>query len=258
MDQLIKILKSQFKVGLNLTQTNLEKIGPSLVIAPHADDESIACGGTIALLTEAGFPVYVLFITDGSKSHPTSKRFPTRKLRNLREKEATNALNILGVPNQYISFLRLPDSKINELTLQEKEKASLDIQNLIKRVKPQSIFIPWRNDPHPDHIASWKLLQLALESIRFHSFPKPQILEYLLWFWERTNPSDLDISQTAKLCRADIKPTLLKKQQAIHEHQSQLGLIIDDDPQAFTLPTSLLEKTQYPEELFLTYEDHYS
>ena len=37
-----------------------------LVIAPHHDDESIGCGGTIALLTSKGYSVSVVHVYEGS------------------------------------------------------------------------------------------------------------------------------------------------------------------------------------------------
>ncbi len=36
-----------------------------LVLAPHPDDESLGCGGTIKLLTQAGMQVDVLLMTRG-------------------------------------------------------------------------------------------------------------------------------------------------------------------------------------------------
>ena len=65
--------------------------GKTLVVAPHPDDESLGCGGAIALLSGFGCPVHVLFISDGTGSHPNSRKFPPPALRALRESEAQNA-----------------------------------------------------------------------------------------------------------------------------------------------------------------------
>jgi LmbE family N-acetylglucosaminyl deacetylase len=83
--------------------------GPTLVVAPHQDDESLGCGGTIALLRAAGVPVRVLFISDGSGSHPGSRRYPPQALTALRNAEAREALALLGVDPAESTFLALPD-----------------------------------------------------------------------------------------------------------------------------------------------------
>ena len=72
--------------------------GRTAVVAPHPDDESLGCGGAIALLTRFGLSVSVLFISDGTKSHPTSRKYPMLRLRDLRESEAREALARLGTP----------------------------------------------------------------------------------------------------------------------------------------------------------------
>src|SRR5687768_8056870 len=65
--------------------------GPTLVVAPHPDDESLGCGGALALLGRAGLPVWLLFVSDGAGSHPGSRRYPAPALRVLRESEARAA-----------------------------------------------------------------------------------------------------------------------------------------------------------------------
>ena len=47
-----------------------------LVLAPHPDDETLGCGGTIRLLRKAKKQVKVIFLTSGDKAdmtHPLSK-----------------------------------------------------------------------------------------------------------------------------------------------------------------------------------------
>src|ERR1035438_8855348 len=45
-------------------------VASALVVAPHPDDEAFGCGGTVALLVRNRAAVQVVFITDGSASHP--------------------------------------------------------------------------------------------------------------------------------------------------------------------------------------------
>ena len=41
-----------------------------LVIAPHADDEILGCGGTIAKFTKLGHKIFVLILTNASLGAP--------------------------------------------------------------------------------------------------------------------------------------------------------------------------------------------
>ena len=41
-----------------------------LVVAPHADDEILGCGATIYKMMQEGHNVYVLIMTNASKSDP--------------------------------------------------------------------------------------------------------------------------------------------------------------------------------------------
>src|SRR5580704_966399 len=84
--------------------------GGLVVIAPHPDDESLACGGLIAEARAQGRPVRVVIVSDGTGSHPASKSYPKARLRELRETEARNAAKELGLdPVDDVVFLRLPD-----------------------------------------------------------------------------------------------------------------------------------------------------
>ena len=82
---------------------------PFVVIAPHPDDESLACGGLIAEACRQGFRVRIIVVSDGAGSHPNSKAYPPDRLRSLREEEARRAGAELGVAPEEMLFLGLPD-----------------------------------------------------------------------------------------------------------------------------------------------------
>src|SRR5271165_3026576 len=84
--------------------------GGLVVVAPHPDDESLACGGLIAEACAEGRPARVVVVSDGAGSHPASKAYPKMRLRDLREAEARRAIAELGLdPDRDIEFLSLPD-----------------------------------------------------------------------------------------------------------------------------------------------------
>src|ERR1700730_3905373 len=65
--------------------------GGIVVVAPHPDDETLGCGGLIALESRLGRNIQVVVISDGVGSHPNSRRYPPDKLRDLREGETRAA-----------------------------------------------------------------------------------------------------------------------------------------------------------------------
>ena len=70
---------------------------PFIVVAPHPDDESLACGGLIADACRQGLRGKVVIVSDGAGSHPNSKAYPPDRLRSLREEEARRAAAELGL-----------------------------------------------------------------------------------------------------------------------------------------------------------------
>jgi hypothetical protein len=65
----------------NARVLDLGQLGESVVVvAPHPDDESIACGGLIALLARRSVVVNVIIVTDGCGSHPNSSAYPPERL----------------------------------------------------------------------------------------------------------------------------------------------------------------------------------
>src|SRR5579885_2284019 len=62
---------------------------PALIIAPHHDDETLGCGGVIALKRAAGVPVQVVILTDGSRSHLEQASLPVADIIASRRRELT-------------------------------------------------------------------------------------------------------------------------------------------------------------------------
>ena len=81
---------------------------PTLVLAPHPDDETLGAGGLIARLSRAGVPVTIVAITDGEHAYAD-----TPNLADIRIAEQTEALHCLGVPERMIHRLHLPDRDVS-------------------------------------------------------------------------------------------------------------------------------------------------
>src|SRR5271168_2983162 len=82
---------------------------PFVVVAPHPDDESLACGGLIADACRQAIRGTVVIVSDGAGSHPNSRAYPPDRLKSVREGEARRAAAELGLAPDQILFLSLPD-----------------------------------------------------------------------------------------------------------------------------------------------------
>ncbi len=172
-----------------------------------------------------------LFVSDGSMSHPNSKRYPPEARRTLREREATEALEILGVVPGDIHFLRLPDTRVPVPSSENFNEAVALVHEQLAQLRPETVLVPWRRDPHGDHRATWHLLQAAVAR-----FDAPlRWLEYPIWVWESTQSDDLPTAADGSWFRVDVSEFLSQKRRAIAAHVSQTTPLIDDDPEGFTL-----------------------
>ena len=218
-------------------------LGTTLIVAPHADDESLACGGVISLLRKYNQAVYILLLSDGTLSHPNSLEYPAEKLRNLRENELMTAARALGVPVENIIFCRYKDRQVPGLQNPEFNQAVSNMNKIISIISPQSIFVPWRKDPHPDHIA-------ASELFKNSNIGGAKIYEYAVWLDQIGSVEDFPSADEIIPFKLDISSVLAKKQTAISAHQSQISDLITDDPEGFRLSPEMLEHFKKPYELF--------
>ncbi|OAQ41764.1 hypothetical protein A5893_01215 [Pedobacter psychrophilus] len=221
----------------------VKDLGKTLIVAPHADDESLGCGGVIALLRKYNQAVYILLLSDGTLSHPNSLLYPKEKLRNLRENEILNAAKVLDVPAKNVIFCRYNDRNVPGLGSTNFESALADINKIINIINPQSIFVPWRKDPHPDHVAAYQLVNHAET---YHA----KIYEYPIWLDALGKAEDFPEINAVRPFKLDISSILSIKQEAISAHQSQISNLIDDDPEGFRISQVMLEEFNKPYEIF--------
>ena len=82
-----------------------------LIIAPHPDDESIGCGGTLCLHGGRGDSMAAVYLTSGELG---LKHLPREQARLTREREAEKAARMLGredeLPTEeFLALNRLKD-----------------------------------------------------------------------------------------------------------------------------------------------------
>ncbi len=157
---------------------------PTLIFAPHQDDESLACGGTILEKRRLGVDVSVVFMTDGRNSHPHfQQQISKAELAQTRQQEAIDACQKLNIPTENISFLNYEDHNLAAFHQEAVQK----VMGQLEISTATQIFIPYAGDITPDHEATNRIV---LDAIR--QLGKPyNIFEYPIWFchqWPFTNP----------------------------------------------------------------------
>ena len=114
-----------------------------LVIAPHADDEILGCGATIAKHVAAGDIVRVLIATN---AHEGAPELFSKEAINLVRGEAKESHNLLGVADTI--FLDFPAPSLDAYP---SYKISLEISKALKEFGASTIYIPFPGDIHLDH-----------------------------------------------------------------------------------------------------------
>jgi LmbE family N-acetylglucosaminyl deacetylase len=222
-------------------------LGRTVIIIPHPDDEALGCGGLLALLRQAGQEVAAVLVSDGTMSHPHSQEFPPAARRELRYAELRHALAVLGVDENNVLYLGLPDSQVPSEGAAF-EEATARLAGFITQQQAATVLTPWRRDPHPDHRATSRLTAAALASLP----QPPRRLEYVVWAWERAAEADLPQPGEGQGFRLDIGGVLAQKQRAIAAHRSQLAPgTITDDPSGFLLSEAMLAHFAQPTEVFI-------
>jgi LmbE family N-acetylglucosaminyl deacetylase len=151
----------------------------TLVLAPHQDDETLGCGGLLATKRLVAAPVHVAFLTDGSASHRDHPTLTPTSLVQLRTAEAHAALRQLGVECPAIHFLGAPDSRLDRLNAEESTALSAQLTQLLNRLRPDEIFLPYRHDGSTEHEAAFRLVADCLRA----SGQTPRLLEFPVWCW---------------------------------------------------------------------------
>lgn len=116
-----------------------------LVIAAHADDEVLGCGGTIAKYKDQGATINVALLADGVSSRYEGKKNSKDdlKVRNLAAKDANK---ILGVDK--VLFGEFPDNRMDSVDLLDVVK---HVESLIDNLNPDVILTHHSNDLNIDH-----------------------------------------------------------------------------------------------------------
>lgn len=209
---------------------------PALVFSPHQDDETIGCGGMIALKRAQGIPVKVVFLTDGRYGRPESIK--PEEIIQVRQQEAISALDNLGVEQSEAHFLGHTDGSLAQLNNHQRQQLIDDLVALLKSFQPGEVYVPHSKDGHPDHESTYEVVQAAIAQ----SGIQVELLQYPIWiFWYNLLPFQLYLQYIAHSYRLCIDSVHEQKKQAISHYKTQVP----------SLPTGLLTSFFYPYEIFI-------
>lgn len=135
-----------------------------LVFAPHPDDETLGCGGTLARLALL-CPVKVVLVTDGSGAGGLPPEAAAT-----RQGEFVRALAVLGI-NDSAQFNQ-PDGNF-----QGTPELARQVQLLLKNYQPDWVFLPSPLDYHRDHVR----IAAFLEPLCRQAPGVKQLLFYEIW-----------------------------------------------------------------------------
>lgn len=202
-----------------------------LVIAPHPDDEAIGAYMLMTRLRRRGVAVRVVVVTDGAASHPNSLRWPRRRLVAERRRESRRTLRRIGVAAAAVTFLDLPDGRLNTHTA----AARRGLSRALGHVGSALIAAPAASDDHPDH----RTVAACVAALRR---PNLRRLAYPVW------PAGL--RPAGARCLFLTAQERLAKRHAVRSYRTQAGRIMDD-PAGFAMTRRQISAFTRQQEVFV-------
>jgi bacillithiol biosynthesis deacetylase BshB1 len=122
-----------------------------LAIVAHPDDADIFCGGTLAKHADRGDEVHIVHMTRGEYGGFDTTQ---EEIADVREDEAKESGEVLGADT--VEFLGFEDGRVDP-SLENR----YEVADTIRKYDPDVVFTHFREDLHPDHQATSKLVKDA-------------------------------------------------------------------------------------------------
>jgi LmbE family N-acetylglucosaminyl deacetylase len=189
-------------------------LGPVLVVAPHADDETLGCAGLLASQADRGVESHVVFVTDsaGSPEEPIIPGLAER-----RRAEALAALAVLGVPPTRARFLDAPDGRLNRLESSEALGLRTSIAGTVRDRGVREVFTPFQGGGSSEHDATTELVRAALTGVA-----GLRIWEYPVWAWWDPRRLSGQLGRPRENFALSLAALRERKRRALACHASQL------------------------------------
>ena len=142
-----------------------------LVVAVHADDETLGCSGTLLKHKALGDEIYWLLLTGPTLNHP--QRFTEESIQ-ARKEIVNRVVDAYGFDG--LEYLELPTQLLHTLDLRDIIKK---ISEVFKRIQPNIIYTMFANDVHSDHRVAFDAVYSCTKSFRYPFIKKIYMMETL-------------------------------------------------------------------------------
>jgi LmbE family N-acetylglucosaminyl deacetylase len=180
----------------------------ALVFEPHDDDLIIGMGGTALKMIDNGWEFRTVQMTDGR--HGSDKIEP-EKLVEIRREEKEEEIDYLSIG---CDFLNYEDGALWDEMQENREEVVSDIREILSEFEPDIVFMPARNEGHPDHRATNLLASRAVHE----SSIEPLKASYLVWEMPFLKGENL----ASKVVRTEVDGVFDQKIEALRLHESQI------------------------------------
>lgn len=181
-----------------------------LFVAPHPDDETLGCGGTILRHKAEGDDVCWLIVTDISEE----MGFSSEKV-SLRDEEIKTVAGLYNFDSLY--NLGFPTTRLDGLSMSELIER---IGSIFRQIQPEIVYLPYRGDVHTDHKVVFDAAVSCTKWFRY-GFIK-RVLAY-----ETLSETDFGINPESNGFRpnvfVNITSYLDKKLEIMKTYESELG-----------------------------------
>jgi N-acetylglucosamine malate deacetylase 1 len=140
-----------------------------LFVAPHPDDETLGCGGTILKHKANGDEIYWMIITNISEKDGWNKDTVIR-----RKEEINKVDKEYGFSKTF--KLDFPTTKLDEIPI---SNIIGEVSKVFNEVKPNTIYVNNRSDIHTDHQIVFKAVMSCTKSFRYPSIKRILMYETL-------------------------------------------------------------------------------
>jgi len=181
-----------------------------LVIAPHPDDETLGCGGSLLRHVAEGDAVHWLIIT----SMTEAGSFSAAQIKG-REQAIAAVAQACGFAG--IHQVGLPTTRLDTVPMVDLVKR---IGAIVKRVEPTTMYLPFAGDAHSDHRITFEAAAACTKWFRHGSVRR--VLAY-----ETLSETDFGLDPDRKGFRPnvyiDISGHLEKKLEIMHLYDGELA-----------------------------------